>query len=130
VTGPLTDNLAGACSSLAKCGTASYDVRTGGGPRTETEDQDRDFYTVRGQLLFNASDRLNLRLIADYTERDENCCSAVQVRTGPTGAIIDAFAADEGLLRPAQPFQRSPSPTAAPSSCWRTAESRWKATST
>jgi outer membrane receptor protein involved in Fe transport len=106
VTGPLTDNLAGRLFVAREVRDGFLDVRTGGGPRTETEDQDRDFYTVRGQLLFNASDRLNLRLIADYTERDENCCSAVQVRTGPTGAIIDAFAADEGLLRPAQPFQR------------------------
>jgi hypothetical protein len=57
-------------------------------------------------LLFNFGDAANLRLIADYTERDENCCVATQVRTGPTGAVIDAFATDEGLFNPARPFER------------------------
>ena len=28
-----------------------YDVNTGDGPRTQTDDQNQDFYTVRGQLL-------------------------------------------------------------------------------
>ncbi len=106
VTGPLTDRLAGRLFVAREVRDGFYDVRVGEGPRTETEDQNRNFYTVRGQLLFNVSDALNLRLIADYTDRDEDCCVAVQVRTGPTGAIIDALATDEGLLNPARPFDR------------------------
>ena len=106
VTGPITDKLAGRLYLAREVRDGFYDVRVGEGPRTETEDQNRDFYTVRGQLLFNATDALNLRLIADYTKRDEDCCVAVQVRTGPTGPLIDAFATDEGLRNPARPFDR------------------------
>lgn len=108
VTGPLglDGRLAGRLFGARRVRDGFYDVRVGEGPRTETEDQDQDFYTVRGQLLFNATDALNFRLIGDYTERDENCCVATQVRTGPTGAIIDALASDEGLFNPARPFQR------------------------
>jgi outer membrane receptor protein involved in Fe transport len=106
VTGPITDNLAGRLFLAREVRDGFYDVRTGEGPRTETEDQNRDFYTVRGQLLFNVTDALNLRLIGDYTERDEDCCVAVQIRTGPTGAIVDFLATDEGVLQFARPFDR------------------------
>jgi len=82
------------------------DVRTGEGPRTETEDTNRDFWTVRGQLLGRLGPAADVRIIADYTQRDELCCAAVQIRTGPTFPLIDAFASDEGQANPARPFER------------------------
>jgi outer membrane receptor protein involved in Fe transport len=108
VTGPLglDDRLAGRLYFARRVRDGFYSVRTGEGPRTETEDQDQDFYTVRGQLLFNISDDTSLRIIGDFTSREENCCAAVQLRTGPTGAIINALATDEGVLSPARPFDR------------------------
>jgi outer membrane receptor protein involved in Fe transport len=36
----------------------------------------RDRFLLRGQLLFEPSDQLNIRLIADYAKRDEECCGA------------------------------------------------------
>lgn len=39
----------------------------------------RNRYFVRGQLLFEPSSDLKIRLIADYTHRDEDCCGAVYV---------------------------------------------------
>jgi iron complex outermembrane receptor protein len=40
---------------------------------------DRDRYFVRGQLLFEPSSALSIRLIGDYTRRDESCCAAVYI---------------------------------------------------
>jgi iron complex outermembrane recepter protein len=39
----------------------------------------RDRYFVRGQLLFEPSTNLSIRLIGDYTRRKEECCAAVYV---------------------------------------------------
>jgi outer membrane receptor protein involved in Fe transport len=44
-----------------------------------TDVNDRDRYFVRGQLLFQPNDDLEVRLIGDYTKRDEKCCAAVYV---------------------------------------------------
>ena len=43
----------------------------------DTDVNDRDRYFVRGQLLWEPNDALSLRLIGDYTKRDEACCAAV-----------------------------------------------------
>jgi outer membrane receptor protein involved in Fe transport len=107
VTGPLVaDRLAGRLYVAARERDGFLDVRTGEGDRTETEDTNRNFYTVRGQILGRLSDTADIRVIADYTKRDEFCCSAVQIRTGPTVALIDAFATDEGQRNPARPYDR------------------------
>ena len=37
---------------------------------------DRDRFLIRGQLLFEPTDALNIRLIGDYAKRDEECCGA------------------------------------------------------
>jgi iron complex outermembrane receptor protein len=37
---------------------------------------DRDRYFVRGQALIEPNDALSIRLIGDYTNRDEHCCAA------------------------------------------------------
>ncbi|MDP1027512.1 TonB-dependent receptor [Sphingomonas sp. KR1UV-12] len=58
---------------------------------SESRVNNRDRYFVRGQLLFKPNDRMSLRLIGDYTYRNESCCGAVyysqretQVPTGTT----------------------------------------------
>ncbi len=45
--------------------------------KTDINDRNRGF--VRGQLLFEPSSAVSLRVIADYTERSEACCAAVFV---------------------------------------------------
>ncbi len=45
----------------------------------DTDVNDRDRYFVRGQLLFEPNDDLNIRVIGDYTKRNEKCCAAVYV---------------------------------------------------
>lgn len=101
VTGPLAgDTLAGRLYMATRQRDGFYDVNTGVGPRTETEDQNQDFWTVRGQLLFLPNDTVSIRAIADYTERSEMCCASVQIRSGPTAALVNGLAGGDGV-RPA-----------------------------
>jgi outer membrane receptor protein involved in Fe transport len=83
VTGPLlADKLAGSLYFADRQRDGYLDVVTTPGPRTNNEDVDQNFYTVRGQLLWQPSDKLSGRFIADYTNRDENCCAATQLFVG------------------------------------------------
>ena len=43
----------------------------------EPDINDRDRWLARGQLLLEPSETVKLRLIADYSERKENCCGGV-----------------------------------------------------
>lgn len=107
VTGPITDQLAGMLYAADGSRNGFYKVNTAGGPRTDTSDQDQDYWTVRGQLLWQPSDKTSLRIIADYTKRDENCCVAVQLNDGPTAGILNALAPlGQGVPVPADPFAR------------------------
>src|SRR5690606_11662233 len=63
------------------------DVVTGNGPRTEDRDYDQNYHTLRGKLLFEPSDNLEILLSADFSSREENCCTAVQTTVGATAAI-------------------------------------------
>ncbi|WP_297800057.1 TonB-dependent receptor [uncultured Brevundimonas sp.] len=91
VTGPISENIAGRLYLGTRKRDGFYDVVTGAGPRQETDDQNQDFWTARGQLLILPSEDVSIRLIADYTKRDEYCCVAVQNRVGPTYAIVQAL---------------------------------------
>jgi outer membrane receptor protein involved in Fe transport len=51
---------------------------------TESRVNDRDRYFVRGQILFEPSDNFEVRLIGDYTKRNESCCGAVFIETRET----------------------------------------------
>jgi iron complex outermembrane recepter protein len=107
ITGPIVaDKVAGRLYAARSKRDGFYDTNVATGPRTATEDADRDLNTVRGQLLFRPSDAFNIRLIGDYTDRDENCCGAVQTNVGASAAVINALAADTGVAIPEDPFSR------------------------
>lgn len=104
VTGPLTDQIAGRLFVAKRERDGFYDVDLGDGPRTLTEDQTQDYWTTRGQLLILPNDSASVRLIADYTKREEFCCAAVQVRTGQSYPFINALANGEGQRPPNATF--------------------------
>jgi outer membrane receptor protein involved in Fe transport len=108
VTGPIiADKLAGRLYVAKRQRDGFYDVRTVNGPRTEKEDANQDFYSVRGQLLATPSSDLDFRLIGDFTKRDENCCAAVQVVRNPVRqGFIDNLAGGAGTLSPLNPGSR------------------------
>ena len=94
----------------------------------EADINDRDRYLVRGQLLIEPNDSLKLRLIGDYSERNELCCGAVNygpnqnvTRTAATGAlnfgpntllpVLNALGANFQVANPPSRFVRSQSTT-------------------
>ncbi|WP_084615720.1 TonB-dependent receptor [Solimonas flava] len=52
---------------------------------------DRDRYTLRGQLLYRPLPALSLRLIADRIAKDERCCAAPYTHYGPTAPALAAL---------------------------------------
>lgn len=83
------------------------DVRTGNGPRTEDDDYDQNFHTFRGKLLFEPTETLDIQFSADFTSREENCCTAVQTTVGQTAAILNALAGGKAVAAPGDdPFDR------------------------
>src|SRR3546814_693302 len=74
VTGPITDTLAARLDGIWVKRDGFYRDTT-----NNTDVNDRDRYFLRGQLLFEPTDALSVRLIADYTFRDEKCCAATYV---------------------------------------------------
>ncbi|WP_140984812.1 TonB-dependent receptor [Asticcacaulis tiandongensis] len=107
ITGPLVEDQVAARLYIAKRERGGfYDVNTGIGPRTVTEDATQNFGTIRGQLLFTPSERTKIRVIGDYSRRSEYCCATVQTRTGPTGAIINMLTGGQGIAATADPEAR------------------------
>ena len=82
------------------------DVKTGVGPRLETEDNDQNFRTVRAKLLMQPTGNVDILLSADSTKRDENCCAAVQLVSGGTAPIINGVGGGNAIALPANPWAR------------------------
>ncbi len=49
---------------------------------------DKDRVSMRGQLLYQPTDTVEFRVIADFDHLDEKCCFAPNLVNGPTGAAI------------------------------------------
>ncbi len=83
VTGPLTDSAAWRLSG-------TWQQRDGFMEDTFSDEDwnDRDRYTVRGQLLFDLSEDTSLRLIADYTDTNERCCVPEQLFDASSAALL------------------------------------------
>jgi outer membrane receptor protein involved in Fe transport len=80
VTGGLTQSLAASLDAVyVKRDGFLREVDAAG--NTVGRANDRDRYFLRGQLLFEPTDALSVRLIGDYTRRDESCCGAVYLDT-------------------------------------------------
>ncbi|MBY0581932.1 MAG: TonB-dependent receptor [Sphingomonas sp.] len=87
VSGPITDTLAWSFDG-------NFNRRDGyvQDLRLNQDQNNRRRWGIRGQLLFQPSADLKFRLIADYDNINERCCSVVNVINGPTGAIVNALA--------------------------------------
>jgi outer membrane receptor protein involved in Fe transport len=72
VTGPIGENLGFRLDGVYVRRDGFYDDVT-----NNQSVNDRDRFFVRGQLLYEPNSALSLRLIGDYTKRDEKCCGAV-----------------------------------------------------
>lgn len=106
-TGPLIgDTLAGSIYFADRQRDGYFDVDTGPGPRTSKKDNNRNFYTLRGQLLLKTDD-VSMRVIGDYSRRDEQCCMAVIVRNSEgnfANNLVAALGGNDGDA--AHPYRR------------------------
>ncbi len=86
ITGPLSENIAfSLAGNVNKRDGYAEDIVQ------NVDNNERDRWGVRGQLLFEASPDLSFRMIGDYDKIDENCCSVVNIVDGPTGNAIRAL---------------------------------------
>ncbi|CAN7300198.1 TonB-dependent receptor [Brevundimonas sp. LjRoot202] len=104
VTGPISDTLAFRLYAGRRLRDGFMNIDTGDGPREETDDNNQDFGTVRGQLLWLPNDNTSVRVIADYSSRDEYCCIGTQIRTGPTYPFVDLLSDGPGQRPPVAGF--------------------------
>ena len=96
VNGPLSETVGFSLSGSYNERDGYYDNLAGGPALGEN-----NRYGVRGQLLFAPSDRLEVRVIGDYSDLDEICCGVANLQNGPTGGIIQLIG---GNLVPNAPF--------------------------
>ena len=73
VNAPLSDTIAARLDAVWQKRDGFLEQMTAGEP----DPNDRNRWLLRGQLLIEPSDDLKLRLIADYSKRNENCCAGV-----------------------------------------------------
>ncbi|ACG78434.1 TonB-dependent receptor [Phenylobacterium zucineum HLK1] len=97
LSGPITEGVTGRIFAAARQRNGYQDIITGPGPRGQHDDNNQNFYTVRGQLQFEPTDDITFRLIGDYTKRNEDCCVGTQLFVGQglagqpgRGQMIDA----------------------------------------
>lgn len=107
VSGPLIeDKLAARLSFVSTRRDGMLDNVTVG-----REQNAQDSVSLRGQLLFNATDRLTVRLFGDYSDQTPDCCTQIFVRVGDTAKPVNlrfpALAAGLGYVpASANPFDR------------------------
>ena len=79
ITGPISDNIAFSIDG-------SYNRRDGYGTIVNLDEEinDRNRYSIRGQLLIEPTPDFRIRAIADYSNIDEVCCTVGTVVAGPT----------------------------------------------
>ncbi|HKT77309.1 MAG TPA: TonB-dependent receptor plug domain-containing protein, partial [Sphingobium sp.] len=118
ITGPVTDGLALSLDGVWSKRDGFFDlVDTSGRKVGDTNDRNR--YFLRGQALYEPNDALSIRLIGDYTHRDESCCGAAYIETrerrpvaggGYTTAPFNRIAAilsGQGTVFPTDPYDRN-----------------------
>jgi len=106
INGGLSETIAARLFVATRERDGFLDVQRGAGPRTEKEDNDRNVWTTRAQLLFEPSEALDIRLTGDYSKRDESCCGGVQTINGPATPAINAIAGGKGVNAARDAFDR------------------------
>ena len=100
LSGPVTENLAASIGGSFNSRDGYAESFVDGIPDVN----DRDRFSLRGQLLYEPIDTFAMRLIADYGKIDEICCHVTNLQNGPTAALIQSPAIGGVLADPADPF--------------------------
>ena len=103
VTGPLiADKLAGRLYIADRQRDGYYNVSSPAGSNVHTLN-DEHMFTVRGQLLWQASDTFDVNFIADYTKRNDHCCAAVPIQDGAAAGLLNFLFGPGTTPSPANP---------------------------
>lgn len=86
VTGPVSETVA---ASLAGGINRRDGYLSNGGPAPDENERNRWF--ARGQLLFKPSDDWKIRLIADYSDIDEQCCGVLNLQRSAATGVVEAL---------------------------------------
>ncbi|MCP1470119.1 outer membrane receptor protein involved in Fe transport [Sphingobium sp. OAS761] len=118
VTGPVANGVALSLDGVWSKRDGFFTLRdTAGNKVGDTNDRNR--YFLRGQALIEPNDALSIRLIGDYTNRDESCCGAAYIETrerrpATGGSYTDApfnriaaILAGQGSVIAADPYDRN-----------------------
>ncbi|WP_176592293.1 TonB-dependent receptor [Sphingobium sp. EM0848] len=117
ITGPVSDQLALSLDGVWSKRDGFFDLVDAAGKKVG-DTNDRDRYFLRGQALFEPNDALSVRLIGDYTNRDESCCGAAYIETRERRPVagggystapfnrIAAILAGQGSVFAADPYDR------------------------
>lgn len=93
VTGPIIkDKIAGRIYASAR--TRDGILSMNEGTNYARKENDKDYFGIRGQLLFTPNDKYTGRLIADYAVKNDSCCGSAVFQTdsrvpASTSAIIN-----------------------------------------
>jgi outer membrane receptor protein involved in Fe transport len=109
VTGPIVgDTVAASLYFADRHRDGYFSVNDGPGPNTATQDTNRNFYTVRGQLLIVPTTDFKVRIIVDHSHRNEECCIAVITRASAgnfANSLVGALGGNDGNA--ANPYART-----------------------
>jgi len=109
ISGGITDTLALSFSGGYNTRDGYTDSITG-----LSQINDRDRWNIRSQALYQPNEDVTLRIIADYSELDETCCTVANVINGPTVGAIQLLGGV--VLDDANPFSYQSALNADPSS--------------
>ncbi len=77
---------------------------------TGGEFNERNRYNLRAQALWQPTETFSLRLIADRSEIDENCCGTTTAIVGPTSALVQGLGGNLASVNPGQAAGENPDP--------------------
>lgn len=121
LTGPISDQIAARVEAVYAKRDGFTRLVSATNVPTGARTNDRDRLFVKGQLLFEPSDALDIRIIADYTKRDESCCSgsyySIAETFDPTPGVPGDYGSRQsrvvdilnsmGAFIPANPYDRT-----------------------
>ena len=111
ITGPIVEDVLAARIDAVYFERDGFldDAATGG------EFNNRDRFLLRGQFLLEPTDAIDVRIIADYADREEDCCASVTIVRGATAGFIEALGGQLGSggggLASDDPFDRESATT-------------------
>lgn len=75
--------------------SGSYNSRDGFFKNEELDEDlnERDRFSVRGQVVYQPSEKTSWRFLADYSDLEEACCNVVNVVSGPATQALGQFGA-------------------------------------